>query len=286
MQLKQRLGLKAVRTKFKVLSTLSKTKAAAAAFELFCTPQIRVVKEPTGIFLKAERLHFKFLGKSIQGFCWPGGAKKVLLLHGFESTIINFEGFVQPLLNAGFTVMGFDAPAHGHSTGTQTNVLEYIRFIEHIQKTYGPVDSFIAHSLGGLSVSLYLDGLADVHQKKLVLIAPATETSTAINHYFHFLRLSDAVRPSFEQIIVERSGHPISWFSITRVLRSKKINTLWCHDKGDEMTPLRDVQPLMAENPPHVQFYITEGLGHRRIYRSTDVVRRAVQFLGSAHAGF
>jgi hypothetical protein len=59
MKLSQRLALKYIRTRLKLLSSISKKKAAEKAFELFCTPQQRNKKALTKIFEQAESLHFK-----------------------------------------------------------------------------------------------------------------------------------------------------------------------------------------------------------------------------------
>ena len=55
----QQLAIKYYRTKFKILTSISKRKAAEKAFELFCTPQIRNKKKLPKIFETAERLQLK-----------------------------------------------------------------------------------------------------------------------------------------------------------------------------------------------------------------------------------
>ncbi|HVE61124.1 MAG TPA: hypothetical protein VNA26_04850, partial [Chitinophagaceae bacterium] len=63
-------------------------------------------------------MNFEFDKYRIQGYCWNGNSeKKILILHGFESSIVNFDRYVKPLINLGYCVMGFDAPAHGKSSG-------------------------------------------------------------------------------------------------------------------------------------------------------------------------
>lgn len=283
MGLKKRLALQLVRTKFKVLATLSHQKAAEAAFTLFCTPQLRSQKPHTKLFQSAEHLSFSFEGETIKGFCWNSkGTKKILILHGFESTALNFEGFISPLIQHGFCVLAFDAVAHGYSTGRQTTVVQYKALIKNIVGRYGPVQYFLAHSLGGLAVSLYLETVK-TKPEGLVLIAPATETETAINQYFAVVQLPDATKKAFSNLIQEKSGHPVSWFSVKRAVRKLDVPILWCHDKEDKMTPLSDVTPLMQQKPAHIEFFITEGLGHRRIYRSKEVQQKVISFLTSRY---
>jgi alpha-beta hydrolase superfamily lysophospholipase len=190
MRFNQRVVLKYIRTKFKLLSSISKRKAAEKAFDLFCTPQYRNRKRLPPIFEKAEQLNFTFEGNRIHGYRWNHPSdKKALILHGFESSVINFDRYVKPLLKKGYEVLAFDAPAHGRSSGRMINVVLYKDFIFFLEKEYGPFDSFIAHSLGGLALGIALETMPGADQKRAVLIAPATETTTAINSFFKFLEL-------------------------------------------------------------------------------------------------
>jgi hypothetical protein len=54
---------------------------------------------------------------------------------------------------------------------------------------------------------------------------------------------------------------------------------LWCHDKDDDMTPLSDVEPIIEKGYSNFKFFITEGLGHRRIYRDNKVSKEVIDFL-------
>src|SRR4051812_17648083 len=124
MQLNQQLAIKYIRAKFKLLSSLSKIKTAEKAFDLFCTPQRRTRKEFPPVFKLAEKMHFPFGGSIVHGFRWNHPAsRKVLILHGFESGVVNFDQYVSALVNKGYEVLAFDAPAHGRSTGERINVL-------------------------------------------------------------------------------------------------------------------------------------------------------------------
>jgi pimeloyl-ACP methyl ester carboxylesterase len=280
MNLSQRLALKYIRTKFKILSAISKKKAAEQAFQLFITPQSRDKKKLPEIFLQAEKLNFQFEEYEITGYRWnKGGTRKVLILHGFESTVINFEWYIAPLVNKGYEVLAFDAPAHGHSSGTQVTGLIYRDLIKYIHEIYGPVESYLGHSFGGFALCLALAEMKHDENFRAALIAPATETSTAIDNSFKLLRLDENVRKEFENIITMLSGRPISWFSINRAMKSICAKVLWIHDEDDRVTPLSDALKVKAESYPNLKFTITKGLGHSRIYRNEEVGRTIVEFL-------
>jgi len=282
MKLRQKFAVTYLRTKFRLLAAVSKKKAAAKAFELFCTPQFRNVKELPAIFYEAENLRFKFQGYNIAGYRWNKGAgRKALIIHGFESSVVNFEKYITPLVKKGYEVLGFDAPAHGRSSGKTVNAIIFRDFIKYVCRHYGPVQSFIAHSFGGLAICMALAETGHDEGYRIALVAPATETTTALDHFFEFIKLDDAeVRKEFEEIITQMSGHPVSWFSIHRAVKKIKARILWFHDRDDKVTPLKDVLRIKQENRPNIKFVITKGLGHRRIYRDANVGKAIVSFMG------
>jgi esterase/lipase len=280
MKLSQRLAISYIRTKFKLISAVSKKKAAEKAFELFCTPQRRNVKPLPKIFEQAEKLHFKLDGHTVNGWRWNHPAeRKVLILHGYESSVTNFDRYIRPFIKKGYEVLAFDAPAHGRSAGKKINAPLYKRMIQEIHKKYGPVQSYMAHSFGGLAVSLALEEISHTADYRLVLIAPATETTTAIDSFFTFLKLDPVVRTEFEKVIIKAGGVSSEWYSIKRAMKHIKAKVLWFQDEEDEVTPMSDVLKVKDENYLNIEFVFTTGLGHRRIYRDNKVTKSIVDFL-------
>jgi len=280
MKLTERMALTYIRTKFRLLSSISKKTAAAKALELFKTPKERETRPPSRVFDEAEKLKFDLEGISIHGYRWnKNSVKKVLIVHGFESSIVNFDHYVGPLIAKGYEVLAFDAPGHGSSGGKTITAPLFVKMIEAIHTHYGPVQSFIAHSFGGLAVSLALEKIDHDQTYKAVLIAPATETTTAINQFFDLLQLNGKVREEFDALITEIGGHAAEWYSIHRAIKHIKAQILWLHDEDDQQTPLRDALKVKNDNLPTVTFVITKGLGHSRIYRDHETVKRIIDFL-------
>ncbi len=280
MKLSQRLALSYFRTKFKLLSTISKKKAAEKAFELFCTPLRRHIKPLPKIFEQAEKLQLKLDGSMTQGWRWNHPSeRKLLIIHGYESSVTNFDRYVRPFIKKGYEVLAFDAPAHGRSGGKKITAPLYKTMIQEIHKKYGPVQSYMAHSFGGLAVSLALEEISHTSDYRLALIAPATETITAIDTFFKFLKLDPGVRIEFEKVIIKKAGVNSDWYSIRRTMKHIKAKVLWFQDEDDDITPISDVLKVKAENYPNIEFVITKGLGHRRIYRDNKVTKSIVDFL-------
>lgn len=281
MKLLQKLAIAYIHIRFRLLALLSEKNAAGYAFNLFCTPQQRTGGPLPPAFEAAEKLQFTFRDFSIAGYRWnKGGARRVMLIHGFESSVINFAHFVDPLIEKGYEVLAFDAPAHGRSSGRQINAVIYQDFIKAIIQAYGPVQSFLAHSFGGLAITLALAETDHDSDTRIALIAPATKSATAFRQFYQFMQINNPrMRKKIEEIVLLIGGHPVDWFSIHRALPAIPASILWVHDKKDQVTPLIDTEAIQAENYPNIRFVITDGLGHRRIYRDAAITRVIVDFL-------
>lgn len=264
-----------------LLAVLSTRQAAVAALKIFCTPFYRSRKPLAPVFGKAEKLTLRFNEHTVRGHRWnKGGAKRVLILHGFESSSNNFDRYITPMVNRNFEVLAFDAPAHGRSSGRQITLPEYVETIAEIYRQYGPIDSFMAHSFGGLALALFLETIPHNEHTRAVLIAPATETRSAFDSFFRFLQLSGKVRKEFEKLVREKSGvDPNSHFSINRAISQIQASILWIHDQEDEVTPFADVIPVQEKHLSNITWMVTKGLGHKKIYRENKVVKAVVGFV-------
>src|SRR5689334_10106996 len=109
MKLAQKIAVNYLRAKLNMLAMVSKKKAAASAFELFCTPLNKSKKKKPAVFARAEKLQLKVQGLNIVGHRWNAfQEKKCLIIHGFESTSYNFEKFIHPLERKDYEVLAFD----------------------------------------------------------------------------------------------------------------------------------------------------------------------------------
>lgn len=201
-----------------------------------------------------------------------------MIVHGFESSSKSFDRYIMTFVKTGCEVLAFDAPAHGQSDGKQVNLLMYVKMLRKIHDLYGPFQSYVSHSFGGLAVTHFLETVSHDETIKLVLIAPATESTSAIDSFFKILHLGRDIRKEFDQLIFNKSGLRPEHFSIRRAISNIKAQILWFHDEEDDLTPIRDALRVKDDNHSNVEFVITKGFGHRKIYRENFVVKRIVEF--------
>jgi predicted alpha/beta hydrolase family esterase len=265
------------------VSLVSPQKAAVLAFDLFSNPfKSRTKKIEPAIFHKAISHSLIVNNLLVRGFQWKAhqaNSKKILIIHGFGSDVYKFDKYVDALLKEGFEVFAFNAPGHGNSEGKRINALLYRDMILAVVNQFGPFYGMIAHSLGGLATSLATEKMNDQLPSKIVLIAPATETKTAITHFFSILKVDEKIIAAFYELIQSLAKEPISYFSVSRIVREARFNTLWVHDEDDKICTFEDVKPLLNEQLPKLEFFITKGLGHNKIYKMDSTKDKIVHFL-------
>ena len=267
--------------------------AGKLAFDLFCTPYPKYKKRKApAIFNQGKPLYITLKGDGISekgnirihGFEWkplkPNG-QTVLIVHGYASYFYKFDQYIQPLLKKGFRVIGFDAPGHGLSEGKHINIVIYKHAIENIIKELGPIDHFIGHSLGAITLAMIAENIENPSKHKFVLIAPATKTTTTFERYFNMMHLSPAIRTAFNELVEKRSGMPITYFEADRAIENFAGDLLWVHDREDLVCPFEDLIEFQKKAPKNIKFLITNGLGHNKLYKTPEIIDKIVAFLGS-----
>jgi len=289
----ERMYLRYLRTKFKTLGLVSPQVAGKLAFDLFCTPYPKFKKRKApAIFHQAKLVQVKVTGNglhhigssTLNGFEWlpnqPNG-KTVLIAHGYASCAYKFEQYIQPLLKMGCRVLCFDAPGHGLSQGRYINIVIYEQAIQEIIKDHGPIDYFIGHSLGAISLAMVAETIANPLAHKFVLIAPATKTTTTFENYFNMMHLKEGVRNAFMEEMQRYTPYPVSFFEADRALQKYSGLVLWVHDQEDMVCPYKDLIDFKNKAPENIKFLTTNGLGHNKVYKTQEVIDKIMSFLGS-----
>ncbi len=282
----ERMYLQYLRTKFRTIGKLSPAMAGKLAFNLFCTPYPKYKKtKAPAIFHQAKHLETTLNGGiTIKGYEWipvKANGKTILICHGYASYFYKFEKYIQPLLRNGFRVIGFDAPAHGQSDGKYINIVIYKEAIEHIINKFGPIDHFMGHSLGGITLAMIAEEIQLPEQHKFVLIAPATKTTTTFANYFAMMHFSEPVIKAFYNELNKQTDKPISYFEADRAVENFKGPLLWVHDEGDRVCPYSDLKKFQINAPNNIKFLITKGLGHNKVYKTPEVVDQILAFLSA-----
>ena len=286
-----------LRFTFRALARVAPQTAGRLAYRLFTTPRQRatVPKKLEVVMARAESFEVQAAGVRIAAYRWKARANdesstppRVMLVHGWESRAARLAIWVEPLLEAGFEVVAFDAPAHGASDGRRANPRAFVDSMHAVIAQSGPVSACLGHSLGGLASLMAIGGgrllgRPNLEVERMIILAGANSGADAMGMFCDVLGLGGAFKPLLLAAAAEAAGRPIPDFDGHRLFADRPIPTLWFHDPEDDEVPFSGAEKL-AQACPHVTLKSTEGVGHHRIVRAPGMIREGTEFLAHLHS--
>ncbi|MBW8751494.1 MAG: alpha/beta fold hydrolase [Propionibacteriales bacterium] len=269
-------------------------RAGRVAFDLWFSapPRMPELPVPAG----GEPFEVLAQGHVVRGMTWtsPGfetvaaqppqpPAGVVYLVHGWGGRGSQFGALVEPLVEAGFRVVMFDAPVHGDSDHgpagpRRTSGVEFAKALDAVFCRFGPAEAVVAHSMGTISTYLAMR-FGWLGTERLVFVAPMVQFGSLLDQFQQALGFGPRTRRAMERNVDEFVGVRVQEFDArVQAARVERHPTLVITDRGDRQTPYAEVVDFAETiNAPLIT---TEGLGHRKILRDPDVVRTIVEFLG------
>ena len=273
--------LKLLRLAFRIGGRLSPTAAGRMAYKLWFTPtRFKTPAREKKSLESAEIEYLQINDHSIATYSWgPNNPAMpiVLLVHGWSGRGSQLGSFVQPLLDAGYRVLSFDAPAHGKSSGKQTNLYEVADTLLALQNHYGDFDSVITHSFGGPCIAMAVQ--RGFTTKRIASICPPATTIGLVEKFNSALHVPEKAASNMIRHIETTFGKTI-WEDISMINTVKAFTMpgLLIHDSNDADIPWQEGQAV-AQAWNNASFVKTSGLGHRRILRDADVIETTVRFI-------
>ena len=241
---------------------------------------------PTNGDIPADGIPFELTVSeaAVRGRRWGEGGKIVYLVHGWGSSSTQLGRFVKPLLEAGFSVVAYDALSHGSSDPgpsgpTRSSALEHRDVLRAVVAAHGTAYGVVAHSLGSMVAALAMrDGNVP---KRAVYVAPMIDITSYGEPFIRMLGGGPRIWAKFVRRVERRLGLPMSYFDLLAM--GHELTTpplLIVHDRDDYETSW-DASEKLATQWPDVQLLTTTGLGHNRILSDPAVVSAAVAFIRS-----
>jgi pimeloyl-ACP methyl ester carboxylesterase len=256
-------------------SAIAPKRTAAWAALKFTTPQ-RTTR-PAWELTTLQRGKCLRLQNGLAAWSW-GVGPKVLLVHGWDGRGSQLAAFVDPLVSAGFEAIAIDGPAHGDSPGNRTDLFDFYRAVLSTQRELGALQAVVAHSFGAVSSAVALARGLDT--KSIVLIASPCAPQDVFDRFTSMIGLGEKSRDCFQHRVETEAGITTTEGRVDAVPVAKQVPALLIHDEADKEIPFSDVHGIAAAWAA-AQLMLTKGLGHRRILKSDEVVRRVVEFICS-----
>lgn len=280
------LALAGARPLLRGLSRLAPQTASQVARRMFLRPmKYRMPDREMWWATDADMFTVPFPSGKLTAWRWGWGGPKVLLVHGWAGRGLQLGAFAQPLVEAGYEVVAFDAPGHGMSYGEESSLPEMAEAVATMVRHLGGVHAVIAHSAGAAATTGILGGWGVAPDiERLVYIASPVDMVGATERFGRFVGFTRPVMQRMRHTIGQRFGIDFEMFQGLDIARRMDHPLLIVHDHNDREIAFSEGEAL-ANAWSGAQIRSTEGLGHYRILRDPRVIRWAVDFLGPVGKG-
>jgi pimeloyl-ACP methyl ester carboxylesterase len=271
----------ALRAGIGLLERLQPSLTERLAAYLFCHPtRAAQSADEVRVFDDAHPFRLQACGHDLAAWSW-GDGPTVLLHHGWSGRATHMAAFVRPLLDAGFSVVAYDAPAHGETAGRVTSAPEWARVLREVAGTLGGLYGVVAHSIGAAATLLAVrNGLK---LQRAVLLAAPSDLRELIDLFADHLALSERTRAGMARRTAEWFRMEWSEMEVGHWAERELPPLLVVHDRNDAVVPWIHGERI-RESWGNAELLTTQGLGHRRVRRDAEVIRRTSDFLSAGRS--
>ena len=232
-----RLILRTMGFGLNALSWLMPKKAAELALFRFVKPPKPRIRPKEQAFL--EKADQQSLGNVVL-YEWGEKAQPyILLAYGWAYNAGRWRHFVPAMLEAGYRVIAFDPPGHGHASAGTVSLPVNAGFMQEIIAHFGRPEAIIGHSFGGASTVLALSRLPrSLHPSRVVLMAAFSEAEGVFREYQRNLGMREGLYQDFVRHTESVVGDEIANYDLARLAGDMEhVRGLVIHDPKDNMTP-------------------------------------------------
>lgn len=260
-------------------------RATVAAF-LATSPRMPLRAADRDLVAAAERSTLVVRGGPVATYRWGTGTRLVLLVHGWRGRASQFGALVPRLVDAGFAVAAFDAPAHGESPQRPTDIRDWMAAIDATREAHGQLHAIVGHSFGALA-ALSAARHGDL-TTRIATIAGAGTPQPFFDGFSRTVRLGERAQRRFEAAFRARLGEssasfPPRYDAIAHPL-PPRIELLVIHDRDDRQLPADASERLVAAHGGRARLLVTDGYGHNRVLAAPETLDAVVAFVGAEGA--
>ena len=285
---------------FASIGKISPAAAGRLAFRLFClTPsrrpkseKARATEEEGRLRLAgAEQMPFPVGRKTVMAYRFNGegapGRPRYLVVHGWGSNAAYISALAAGLAEGGAEVVVLDFPGHGGSSGRMLHIRLAVDTIAEAEKRFGPFDAAVGHSFGGASLVLaagrVMRNAGTFSPGKLAVIGSPSQVRWLFDGFSRMVGLSAQVKSRLIAHAETVAGARLDDIDGVPVIKSLGMPLLVVHAEEDKEVDAAHARRY--ERLPSVRFLWANGLGHRRIVSSPEVIDAIRSFLEEEECG-
>jgi pimeloyl-ACP methyl ester carboxylesterase len=275
---REKQGMKYVRAAVKTLCTVAPWLATELGFRIISTPPRSVERDwQVEARLRAKRSTVLSGTTNICVYEW-GAGPTILMVHGLGARSTFMAKMIDPLVEAGYRVVSFDAPRHGETRSRYFDLVQFPAAINSVANYVGDIELLVAHSFGSaMALTAQRDWGIKVRQQ--VLISTFDNCNWFLDEFAKYLGLSKPVMRAMQKKMSDRYSGGFDWnrLSLVDMLAISKVRTLLVHDTMDAEIPFQHSVNLLAAGA-HVSLHATHDFGHHKILGSVDVLAKIIDF--------
>lgn len=258
------------------LGRLAPEHIAGKMHRAFLTPRNLPPREwELPLLARAERITLRF---GLSALRW-GQGPTVLLMHGWEGRPTQFANLIETLVQAGYTAVSLEGPAHGHSPGNQADVVLFARALLEAAAELPPLKAVIGHSMGGASVMLALQW--GLRAEAAVSVAAPAQLLGVLRRFAKHLGLPTRARAAFVRQVERGVGIPLGRLDVSGY--QLDIPALIVHAEDDRLVPASEAQAIHRAWFDSRLMLLPEG-GHQRVLSAPQVIEGVLALLARSHA--
>lgn len=241
-------------------------------------PRFRPSRSEWALMASAQKWRLPFQGGWLQCYRW-GDGPVCLFVHCWGGRGAQAEHMIRHLAGNGMSVISFDHPAHGQSSGRTSEMMRMSAATAAVARNVGPVDTLIGHSLGVAASAIAMRDHSMV-VRRLVSISSLTHCTWFTDVIGEYLGISKSTIERAQLIVTSSYVQPFDWasLSVVKILSELEMPVLLIHDRDDAEIPFEHGEAL-SRALSRAEFRATSGLGHRRLLKDSDVLQHITQFV-------
>ncbi|CAI8756675.1 MULTISPECIES: alpha/beta fold hydrolase [unclassified Pseudomonas] len=225
------------------------------------------------LLASAERITLRF---GLSALRW-GQGPAVLLMHGWEGRPTQFASLISALVDAGYTVIALDGPAHGRSPGREANVVLFARAMLEAAAELPPLQGVVGHSMGGASAMLAVQ--LGLRTQTLVSIAAPARILGVLRGFARYFGLPPRARSAFIRKVEQDVGMQASRLDVAHY--QLDMPGLIVHAEDDTFVPVSESQLIHEAWFDSRLLRLEEG-GHQRVLADPRVIEGVLGLLAGS----
>ncbi len=265
---------------FRILFTIAPKIAAQKAITVFSTPLNHKLRDrEIEVLNTAEKQNLQIEGFNIAVYKWGNGTKKALLVHGWEGNGGSLGAIGNLLISKGYTVYSLDGPAHGKSSGRQTNVIAFSGIVTALIEKFEIYDLVATHSFGSATTIYALANKSNIVIDKMIMLTSPNKLKNVIKEFGSFLAFRESDLKQMFNIIQRIYGVAVDSLNVEDLTLKTSVKKFFVlHDEKDRIIPFSYSEEIAAKNEK-VQLLKLQNTGHYKMLWDNQVLLKIAEII-------